>query len=72
VRDLDSPLATKRGDRKQGEPDERKRDSDGDDASRQAAAKEGATTYLNKPFTPQTLATTVQTLLDGAPSAPQS
>ena len=42
----------------------------GDDSSRETAVEAGATTYLTKPFTPQTLAATVRTLLDGVePSA---
>ena len=42
----------------------------GDDSSRETAVEAGATTYLTKPFTPQTLAATARTLLDGAePSA---
>src|SRR5262249_44390530 len=44
----------------------------GDDASRQAAAQEGASTYLSKPFTPQMLATAAQTLLLGADGAQQA
>ena len=35
----------------------------GDDSSRATAAEAGATTYLTKPFTPQTLAATARTLL---------
>ena len=35
----------------------------GDDSSRATAAEAGATTYMTKPFTPNTLAATAQTLL---------
>ena len=35
----------------------------GDDASRETAVEAGATTYMTKPFTPQTLAAAVRTLL---------
>jgi len=38
----------------------------GDDASRATAIEAGATTYMTKPFTPQTLAATARTLLTGA------
>jgi two-component system chemotaxis response regulator CheY len=42
----------------------------GDDASRDTAVEAGATTYLTKPFAPQTLAATARTLLHGIePSA---
>jgi two-component system chemotaxis response regulator CheY len=41
----------------------------GDDASREAAVEAGATTYLTKPFSPQTLAATVRTLLHGGAPA---
>ncbi len=37
----------------------------GDDSSRATAVEAGATTYLTKPFTPQALAATVDTLLNG-------
>jgi len=37
----------------------------GDEASREAATKAGATLYLTKPFAPQVLAEHVRTLLDG-------
>lgn len=40
-----------------------------DDASRERAAQAGATTYLTKPFTPQVLAATVDTLLADAGGA---
>ena len=36
----------------------------GDDRSRVAAVEAGATTYMTKPFAPQTLATTARALLD--------
>jgi len=36
----------------------------GDDASREMAIEAGATTYLTKPFAPQTLAATARTLLN--------
>jgi two-component system chemotaxis response regulator CheY len=38
----------------------------GDDASREIAVAAGATTYMTKPFVPQALAATAQTLLAGA------
>ena len=38
----------------------------GDDASRELAVEAGATTYMTKPFVPQALAATAQTLLLGA------
>jgi two-component system chemotaxis response regulator CheY len=41
----------------------------GDDASRETAVEAGATTYLTKPFTPQALAATARTLLNGAEPA---
>lgn len=37
----------------------------GDDSSRATAAGAGATTYMTKPFTPQTLAATARALLSG-------
>jgi two-component system, chemotaxis family, chemotaxis protein CheY len=36
----------------------------GDDASRTLAVEAGATTYMTKPFVPQTLAATAKTLID--------
>jgi two-component system chemotaxis response regulator CheY len=41
----------------------------GDDGSRELAVAAGATTYMTKPFVPQALAATAQTLLFGAKSA---
>jgi len=41
----------------------------GDEASRATAIEAGATTYMTKPFTPQTLAATARTLLTGAATA---
>jgi two-component system chemotaxis response regulator CheY len=38
----------------------------GDDSSRQAATEAGATTYMTKPFAPQTLAATTRTLLNSS------
>lgn len=40
----------------------------GDAASRQTAEEAGATTYLTKPFAPQTLATTARDLLQSSPA----
>ena len=40
----------------------------GDDASRELAVASGATTYMTKPFVPQVLAATAQTLLSGTHS----
>ena len=40
----------------------------GDDSSRETAIGAGATTYMTKPFVPQVLAATAQTLLNGTPS----
>ncbi len=37
----------------------------GDDSSREAAVEAGATTYMTKPFAPQSLAATARTLLNG-------
>ncbi|HEY1911053.1 MAG TPA: response regulator [Vicinamibacterales bacterium] len=37
----------------------------GDDSSRETAVEAGATTYMTKPFAPQSLAATVRTLLNG-------
>jgi two-component system chemotaxis response regulator CheY len=42
----------------------------GDDASRETAAEAGATTYMTKPFVPQTLAATARTLLSRSDRAP--
>ena len=41
----------------------------GDETSRQTAKEAGATTYLTKPFAPQTLAQAVRDLLDAAVEA---
>jgi two-component system, chemotaxis family, chemotaxis protein CheY len=38
----------------------------GDDSSREVAVEAGATTYMTKPFAPQSLAATVRTLLNGS------
>jgi two-component system chemotaxis response regulator CheY len=40
----------------------------GDDSSRETAIEAGATTYMTKPFAPQSLAATARTLLTLAPS----
>jgi two-component system, chemotaxis family, chemotaxis protein CheY len=42
----------------------------GDNASRETAAEAGATTYVTKPFVPQTLAATARTLLSRPDRAP--